>query len=59
VITVVDIGKDAMFITLIHIATVTWLFGNIRIKQYYKAKAVPLHATKALEWRGGITLTHS
>jgi hypothetical protein len=24
-----------------------------------KAKAVPLHATKALEWRGGITPTHS
>jgi hypothetical protein len=31
----------------------------LNIRRYVKAKTVPLHATEALGWRGGIALTHS
>jgi hypothetical protein len=40
-----------------HIYYILTMLLNIR--RYVKVKTVPLHATQALGWRGGIALTHS
>jgi predicted protein tyrosine phosphatase len=34
------------------------LIRYVKVKQSLKAKFVPLHAMKALAWRGGIASTH-